>query len=86
MTENFLKFRHIRHDFKEQFHFDIETNDGDKQQQPNEDDMIFYNFRLHDYDNNLQLDGLEILASIYHESESTLTNDVKQKVCLIFDF
>nr|XP_027203011.1 multiple coagulation factor deficiency protein 2 homolog [Dermatophagoides pteronyssinus] len=73
---------HIRHDFKEQFHFDIgDDGDGDKQQQqPNEDDMIFYNFRLHDYDNNLQLDGLEILASIYHESESTLTNDVKQKM------
>ena len=62
------------------------------QTQQEERDMIFYNFKLHDYDDNLRLDGLEILSSIYHDMEPSSNDDLK-KVCaflfvcfLIFDF
>jgi hypothetical protein len=37
-------------------------------------ELDFYNFKMHDFDNNLLLDGLEILTAINHAiDESALT-------------
>ncbi|KAH9497955.1 hypothetical protein DERF_013885 [Dermatophagoides farinae] len=72
---------HIKHDLKEQYFIDVNDDPNGHQQpqtQQEERDMIFYNFKLHDYDDNLRLDGLEILSSIYHDMEPSSNDDLKK--------
>ncbi|KAH7645254.1 multiple coagulation factor deficiency protein 2 [Dermatophagoides farinae] len=74
-------FEHIKHDLKEQYFIDVNDDPNGHQQpqtQQEERDMIFYNFKLHDYDDNLRLDGLEILSSIYHDMEPSSNDDLKK--------
>lgn len=53
---------HIAHDMKDQYYVDI-----DKDKVP-ESEMDFYNFKLHDLDNNFLLDGIELLSAINHDN------------------
>lgn len=54
----------------------------------NDREMLFYNFKLHDYDHNLLLDGLELLAAIRHDKEMVKldTNENVKKFILNFLF
>ena len=56
-----LVCRHIKHDIKDQYYVNVDKIE-------NKDEIDFYNFKLHDYDNNLLLDGLELLVALNHES------------------
>lgn len=63
MYQLILLFSHLKHDVKDQYYVDL---DKDTSQQ----EMDFYNFKLHDYDNNLLLDGLELLLALNHDHEA----------------
>ena len=54
---------HIQHDVKDQYYVDIDEKKTSQQE------LEFYNFKLHDYDNNLLLDGLELLMAMNHEHQ-----------------
>lgn len=56
-------FSHLKKDVQNQYYVDL---DKDTSQQ----EMDFYNFKLHDYDNNLLLDGLELLLALNHDHEA----------------
>ncbi|CAG2166744.1 unnamed protein product [Oppiella nova] len=58
---NFLdpNLDHIREDVKEQYHIDLDSKTPEKE-------LDFYYFQMHDFDNNLVLDGLEILTAMNH--------------------
>lgn len=54
--------RHIKHDLKEQYHVDVDEKANSKE-------LEYYNFKLHDYDDNGFLDGLELLVALNHDAD-----------------
>lgn len=53
---------HIKHDLKDQYHVEVDEKTNSKE-------MEYYNFKLHDYDNNGYLDGLELLVALNHNAD-----------------
>lgn len=54
-----LFYRHLKEDIKDRYHVDIDEKTSDHE-------LDFYYFKMHDFDNNKQLDGLEILMALNH--------------------
>lgn len=63
--------RHIKKDIKEHYYVDID-------EKTNEQELEFLNFQHYDYDQNLMLDGLEILMELNHNAEHVS----EQVVCI----
>lgn len=62
-----LNFSHIKEHLKEEIEF--------KEEEMSDEDLQFHYFRLHDYDGNRKLDGLEIMHAISHyQNESGVTD------------
>ncbi|KAI2801072.1 hypothetical protein BLOT_011646 [Blomia tropicalis] len=64
--EHFLEHQdigHIKQDIKDQYHVEVD-------EKMSEEDIDFYNFKMHDYDQNLLLDGLELLIAFQHDHEA----------------
>ena len=40
-------------------------------EQMTEEEQNFYFFKLHDYDNNNVLDGIELVTAVYHRFDDT---------------
>lgn len=58
---------HIKEHLKEEIEF--------KEEEMSDEDLQFHYFRLHDYDGNRKLDGLEIMHAISHyQNESGVTD------------
>ncbi|XP_071794871.1 multiple coagulation factor deficiency protein 2 homolog isoform X2 [Asterias amurensis] len=47
-------------------HLDELTGSSKQEKDMNDEELEFHYFKLHDFDNNTKLDGLEILAAISH--------------------
>ncbi|KAI7690208.1 hypothetical protein SSS_01676 [Sarcoptes scabiei] len=73
MDSLFNDFKHLQHDLKEQYHVDVDNID-----QLKEHEKEFYLFRLHDYDGNFLLDGLELLSALYHDGK--ISDDIEKKL------
>lgn len=58
---------HIKEHLKEEI--------GDVKEEISDEDMQFHYFRLHDYDGNKKLDGLEIFKALSHYHNETGIND-----------
>jgi len=58
---------HIKEHLKEEI--------GDVKEEMSDEDMQFHYFRLHDYDGNKKLDGLEIFKALSHYHNETGIND-----------
>jgi len=56
----------------------LDTEELDKLKLDSSEEMEFHYFKLHDYDNNNKLDGLELMAAMTHYHESG--PDGKQQV------
>ena len=67
MMMSIISFSHIKEHLKEEIDL---TED-----QMSDEDFMFHYFRLHDYDGNRKLDGLEIMHAISHyQNESGITD------------
>ena len=53
----------MKHDVKDQYYVDID-------EKTNARELDYYNSKLHDYDNNMLLDGLELLLALNHDHEA----------------
>ena len=68
LTRPHLSFdSHIKEHLKEEI--------GDVKEEISDEDMQFHYFRLHDYDGNKKLDGLEIFKALSHYHNETGIND-----------
>ncbi|KAH9394271.1 hypothetical protein TYRP_004321 [Tyrophagus putrescentiae] len=59
---------HLKHDVKDQYYVDIDDKTNSKE-------LDYYNFKLHDYDNNMLLDGLELLMALNHDHDAHNTEN-----------
>lgn len=65
------KVTHDRDHIKEHLKEEIDLTED----QMSDEDLMFHYFRLHDYDGNRKLDGLEIMHAISHyQNESGITD------------
>jgi len=62
-----IYFSHIKEHLKDEIDW--------KEDQMSDEDLMFHYFRLHDYDGNRKLDGLEIMHALSHyQNESGITD------------
>jgi len=72
-TESYLhdpNHVHNQQHLREHMQDMLDTEELDKLKLDSSEEMEFHYFKLHDYDNNNKLDGLELMAAMTHYHES----------------
>lgn len=76
---------HAHHSFKDGVkdrehmmeHLDGVVNRGSDTERMSEDEVQFHYFKLHDYDNNNMLDGIELVSALTHYHKDEDPNNIK---------
>jgi hypothetical protein len=65
-------------------HLDGVVNRNQDTDRMSEDEVQFHYFKLHDYDNNNMLDGLELCAALTHYHAGESLNDITSSLKCFF--
>lgn len=70
LTKDFYFFRHIKEHLKEE---NIDVKDENLK----DEDLQFHYFKMHDYDGNSKLDGIELMNAMTHYHDESDTNSTE---------